>query len=155
VACRALHYLSALAFVAVALLSVDCARSKKAYPKVTPWNVTLGIPTAWPSYDAEAFNRHGRPLLTTKEKALIILTLAKAEPCQRALLRYAFPRGRKGMMVLFFQAPMYEAPHVLWAGDEFYKPTEGAVFPLPGDNPDWNGIQWDVDHTKCRGQGSR
>jgi hypothetical protein len=84
--------------------------------------------------------------------SMIRFALARVKPCQRAFLRYAFPRnGDRLSFVLFFQGPPYEWPHVFWTNNMYYKPIEGDEFPgASGDEPPkWNGLEWDIDHAGC------
>ena len=78
------------------------------------------IPTAPqpPTYLAAEYGKPGQPALTPRERALIRRTLAVIEPCQRALLRYAFPNNADPSthVVLFFAEPgkpIFDA-HILW-----------------------------------------
>jgi hypothetical protein len=106
----------------------------------------------WPSYLARDYNKPGHFKLTEKEATLIRKTLALAEPCQRAFLRYAFPSNGNLHMVLYLEN-LHGNPHVLWTNNIYYQQLTGELNTLPGAEPEWNGIQYDV--TKCPSPVSR
>ena len=110
-------------------------------------------PPAWPSFRAEDYRTFHKETLTRSEVSLIRKTLPLVKPCQRSLLRFAFPEnaGTEFPFVLFFRPLNYAWPHALWMHNMFYKPMEGEIFPGNGPEPDWNGIRYDVEHTGCDG----
>jgi uncharacterized repeat protein (TIGR03803 family) len=109
------------------------------------------IPT-WPqqpTYPAADYDKPGQPALTPPERALIEKTLAVIKPCQRELLRYAFPERSDpdNQMVLFFSkpgAPIFDA-HVLWQGNVVY--NEGNVGAVPDPIP--SDIRNDIAEMPC------
>lgn len=109
-------------------------------------------PPLWPSFRAEEYRTFkGRPL-TAGEIKSVRGTLASVKPCQRPLLRFAFPQRGDGMsFVLFFYEEDKIWPHVLWTKNMYFKRDEGRTF--PGSGGGWvapgNGISYDVEHTPC------
>jgi hypothetical protein len=121
-------------------------------------NIRIPTPTqspSWPSFLAEDYRKFRKPVLTPNEVSLIRKTLSLVTPCQRRILRYAFPSdgGTESPFALFFQgsAP-FEATHALWTNNLFYDPHDGRIFPGAGDHPKWDGIQFEVSHTGCDGE---
>jgi hypothetical protein len=113
----------------------------------------VGSPAVWPNYLAKDYEKPGHPTLTTRQKSTIRFALAKVEPCQRAFLRYAFPRnGDDSPFVLFFQGQASSWPHVFWTNNMYYKPADGEIFPGSGGDappPGQRFITWDIDHAGC------
>ena len=109
-------------------------------------------PPLWPSFRAEEYRTFkGRPL-TAGEIKSVRGTLGSVKPCQRTLLRFAFPQRGDGMsFVLFFYEEDKIWPHVLWTKNMYFKRDEGRTF--PGSGGGWvapgNGISYDVEHTPC------
>ena len=112
-------------------------------------------PPPWPSFSVDEYRTFHKVTLSGGELSLIRKTLSLVKPCQRPFLRFAFPSdgGTEFPLVLFFQgsAP-FEAIHALWTNNMFYDPHDGRILPMSGDNPKWNGIQFEVDHTGCDGE---
>lgn len=102
----------------------------------------------WPSYLATDYNKPGHFKFTDKEAALIKKTLALVKPCQRALLRYAFPSNGDMHMVLYVET-LQGNPHALWTNNMYYNQLTGELDTLPGSEPRWNGLQYDVKHAGC------
>ena len=110
-------------------------------------------PPPWPSFSAEDYRTfHGK--LDRSEVALIRKTLSLVKPCQRSLVRFAFPSdgGTDFPFVVFFQgsAP-FEATHALWTHNMFYDPHNGDIVAGSGPVPKWNGIQFEVNRVGCDG----
>ncbi len=102
-----------------------------------------------PTYLAADYDKPGQPALTPPERALIEKTLAVIKPCQRELLRYAFPERADpdNQLVLFFAkpgAPTFDA-HALWQGNLVY--NEGNVGAVPDPIP--SDIRNDIAETPC------
>jgi hypothetical protein len=142
------------------LLLVGCAAIRTHGQQSEPSqfrNFTFHPPTAtptppsWQSYRAEDYRTFDKKTLTRSEVSLIRRTLSLVKPCQRPLLRFAFPAngGTNFPFVLFFQSPDDGWPHVLWTNNMYYKPVEGEIFPTPGYEPNWHGIRYDVEHQSC------
>jgi hypothetical protein len=130
-------------------LSLLCSRVALIFVSlIAPARASI---TGWPSYLAQDYKDHRTPL-TKSQIAMIRSALAQVKPCQRAFLRYAFPKHGAGLdFVLFFLGPPYAFPHVFWTNNLYYKPNLGEAFPGPsGVAPvQWNGLKWDIDHTGC------
>src|ERR1700683_90063 len=113
-------------------------------PTVTPYY-------DWPSYLAKDYGKAEQPRLTGAEATKIRNTLAVVESCQRAFLRYAFPKNPKFLpFVMFFQPSaateqkggnLHPAPHILGEGNADYKPWSGEAFVTP----DWESDKISVD----------
>lgn len=105
--------------------------------------------TQQPIYLATEYGKPGQPALAPRERALIRTTLAVIKPCQRTLLRYAFPEDAvpDTQLVLFFVEPgkpIFDA-HVLWQGNLVY--NEGRVVAVPGSIS--SDIRKDIANTRC------
>jgi hypothetical protein len=142
---------------AAACSGSHAASNASPSPAVTPVAQQITSPPAWPTYRAADYRNPGAPKLTPAQAALIRKTLAIVKPCQRALLRYAFPdySGYSGTpppdmrMVLFFGG--YGA-HVLWQPDLYWFPDQGTAHAIPYDSqptPDFS-IQADIANAPCR-----
>ena len=145
-----------IAFLSVVLLTA-CHRNssdQSAYMRNLTAPSATPSPPLWPSYYAEDYRTFDKKTLTRNEVSLIRKTLSLVKPCQRRILRFAFPSNAVSEfpLVLFFQEQDYVWPHALWTHNMFYKPVEGEVFPAPGPEPDWNGVRYDVEHTACDGR---
>jgi hypothetical protein len=109
----------------------------------------------WPSYRAVDYrNSRGHPALTPSQSHMIRSALGLVKPCQRTILRYAFPNGGLHHVVLFFYPPSGGWPHVLWTRNLFYKPEDGTEFAGSATYPepqDFSEITYDVQHTDCQG----
>lgn len=128
---------------------VDISRlTMPSLPAVAPYFA------GWPNYLAKDYGRTGQPTLTAAEVTRIRNVLAVIKPCQRAFLRYAFPKNSDFLpFVIFFEPPasdlsqIHEDPsehpalHVLEEGDVDYKLWEGEVFVTP----DWESDKISVD----------
>jgi hypothetical protein len=138
--------------VAAALLAGCVNHSRAAQGFAANYTFRPPSPTpTWPSFSAKDYRSFHKRTLTRGEVSLIRKTLALVKPCQRPLLRFAFPSdgGPDFPFVLFFSDKFW--PHVLWTNNMYFKNEEGSVFPGPsGAAPvPWNGIRYDVDHETC------
>jgi hypothetical protein len=120
----------------------------KAFVGYTPGATPMA---PWPSYLAEDYREYHNFRLSSSQVALVRKTLALVKPCQRAILRYAFPSNPDGVrFVLFFATSAGAWPHVLWTNRVYFKVDSGEVFPMSGSFtfPE-NSIRYDVVHTSC------
>lgn len=92
-------------------------------PKPTP-TIT------WPTFLAEDYREFSGRTLTPSEVALIRKTLALVKPCQRPLLRFAFPPNGDTTFVLYFQSADGNAFHVLWTRNLYFRPDDGTTFAM-------------------------
>jgi hypothetical protein len=138
----------------LAAIVVGATTSNRQTPSPSP--TTKGGPTIvtkpWPSYLARDYDKPGHFKFTVKEEALVRKTLAIVKPCQRAFLRYAFPSNGDMHMVLYLEN-LHGNPHVLWTKNIYYQPLTGELNTLPGAEPEWDGIQYDVEHAGCSPEG--
>jgi hypothetical protein len=161
----------ALARYALALSSVAAALS--ACSKTDASNAAAGaspaasapaapiVPAAmrsWPGFVAIDYGKPGQPNLSGADATRIRRVLARVKPCQRALVRYAFP-GRWAQAVMFFAIPPDGGAHVFGEGDAYYVPNQDSVIPIPGDSENFGeiekqGLQWDIDHQPCAPAGA-
>jgi uncharacterized repeat protein (TIGR03803 family) len=144
-----------LIIIALALGTItSCHRA--AYNEADVRNMTTAAFTAaptqtpQPTYLAVDYGKAGQPALAPRERTLVRATLAVVKPCQRVLLRYAFPENAEPdtRMVLFFAEPgkpIFDA-HVLWQTNLLY--NEGAVVAAPGP-PIPGDIRNDIADTPC------
>jgi len=102
------------------------------------------------------YDKPGHPPLTPNEVASIRSALARVKPCQRTLVRYAFP-ANTGLMsfVLFFEPhDGGNVSHIFGETNMLYSPWDGQVFPASPDDSDSEqidkfGIQYLIDQQKC------
>jgi hypothetical protein len=153
--------LSSFAALLVAFLLVDCSRSF-ASNSTGGIDVNAGtnsessVATPWPTYLASDYDRPGHPTLTVKQVGVIRLALVTVMPCQRAILRYAFPSNPDYLpFVLFFEEP-YEAPrpskapHVFWTSRTYYNQNDGEVITASTDSESVSdNIKHDIDQRGC------
>jgi hypothetical protein len=142
----------ALCIGASAALLTACAnrsRTAQAFAHYT-FHAPTPTPTS-PSFSAEDYRLFHKKTLTPSEVAMIRKTLALVKPCQRPLLRFAFPSDGDPdfPFVLFFAGNSW--PHVLWSNNVYFKTEEGTIFAgASGDAPiPRRGIRYDVDHETC------
>lgn len=143
------------------LLAIGAAAGCKGTPAneatagPTPMVPTAGYSRQQPTYLAADYGKAGEPLLTTSQLRLIRKTLAVIKPCQRELLRYAFPEvhDAQTQMVLFFADPSgpIGEEHILWQGNALY--NENNVIAAP--DPIASDIHNDIAHTPCLGTPKR
>ena len=143
------------------LSSIACAKTQtannaaQASPKVTPSLVTPLPPSPNPyvTYLALDYDKPGQPTLTANEIAQIREALALVKPCQRRLVRYAFPAWSNVRFILFFQ----DNPHGAIShpfgqpGGVVYEQEEGSLHATPYDSnaPPPGDIHYDIAHTPC------
>ena len=113
-------------------------------------------PIPWPSYAAVDYNRSGHPSLSRAEVGSIRSTLAKVKPCQRTLLRYAFPPQPNSLpFVLFFEPEDgNNGTAVIGEPRTYYLVSDGEVISASPTDPaaeqiEKFGIQFLINHTRC------
>jgi hypothetical protein len=136
---RDLKIVKPIAFLA---LLAACAGSHTAATRPTPLSYDsvirrgpayLDRENPWPQYVAINY-RSAHPRLSARNERELRHILASVEPCQRPLVRYAFPGHSSSLQfVVFFAAAPGQWRHVLDQQNAHYKPEEGAVFPMPQD----------------------
>ncbi len=110
----------------------------------------IGLPTPAQTYVALDYGKPGEPSLTVKEIAQIETVLREVKPCQRALLRYAFPSNAssgKPMVVIFQIVELpngYSGSHVFGASNQMYI-FNGEVHPTMDTMSD----EFAIKHEKC------
>lgn len=142
-----------LAVIALAVVTTSCHRAPPYYAamrKIAMASTTPPTSQQPPIYVATDYGKPGQPALTPRERALIRTTLAVVKPCQRELLRYAFPEDAAPdwHLVLFFVEsgkPIFDA-HVLWQGNLVY--NEGHAFAVPEPSIP-SDIRNDIANTPC------
>ena len=145
-------------FFLVALLLISaCIGSRTSGAKVTSSPISSlalqgpygASPTPWPSYAAVDYER-AHPRLTDAQIAAVRQTLSKVKPCQRDLLRYAFPQNSDFLpFVVFFEQPESVWPHVLGQRNIDYNPGEGQVFTTTGMPGDDYSLENDIKQRGC------
>ncbi len=110
-------------------------------------------PSTLPEYSAVDYDKPGHPALTPSEKAGIRSTLARVKPCQRTLVRYAFPESRLPF-VIFFQPESGQGAAVFGEPRTYYLIVDGEVVTASPTDPfadqvEKFGIQFLIDHEKC------
>jgi hypothetical protein len=101
--------------------------------------------TVAPTYLALDAGRPGAPNLTPVEIARVWRVLHEVKPCQRALLRYAFPGGdrRNGPVAVFFRIVReengYSGGHVFGSNNAVYM-WDGQVIATMGLESDAEAI---------------
>jgi hypothetical protein len=146
---------AALAFLLVHVLEVSNAELSRLtmpspLPTVTPYY-------EWPTYLARDYRKTGQPQLTGAEVTKLRNTLAVIKPCQRAFLRYAFPKNSDFLRFVMFFEPsvaskeeggdLRPAPHIFGEGNADYKPWSGEAFVTPYWESDKIGV--DVKDRGC------
>lgn len=112
----------------------------------------------WPNYAAVDYDKPGHPTLTPDEVARIRSALARVKPCQRTLVRYAFPANASSWhgwpsFVLFFQTDG-GGVHIFENAGTLYLPMSGDLYPTSNDDPvseqiEKFGIQYLISHQEC------
>lgn len=95
-------------------------------------------PAPWPSYAVVDYQRAGHPNLSGDELSQLRAVLARVRPCQRALLRYAFPKNAwstASSFLIYFDGPGYSTGSYgqgrwVFGTDAFYEPSEGTAAPI-------------------------
>jgi hypothetical protein len=92
--------------------------------------------------------------LSQSDASKIRDVLAKVKPCQKPLVRYAFPDN--GHMVMFFAVGPNQLAHIFGEGNSYYLTVDNTAIVPPNDAEDIDsekaiheGVQWDIDHTPC------
>ena len=122
------------------------------WPTCPPQNLPY-VPPQWPTYVAKDYDVPGHPALTSNEIAMLREALRKVKPCQRDMLRYAFPSNAKSgiRFVVFFEpwiTPTHPA-HVFWTSDVYFK-WNGKVFVTRRAGATVRSdIRYDIERTPC------
>jgi hypothetical protein len=108
------------------------------------------------------YGKPGQPALTDAERSQIRYVLGKVRPCQRPLVRYAFPNDDSEEIVTFFALRDLGAgegvafTHVIGEPNTYFAPWTGEMHVGPIGADDSNaapqkrlGIEWDIEHQPC------
>jgi hypothetical protein len=111
-------------------------------------------PTTSPEYAAVDYDKPGHPQLTPDEVASIRSALARVKPCQRTLVRYAFPDSAELPFVIFFQPESGQGAPVFGEPRTYYLIVDGEVVTASPTDPyadqvEKFGIQYIIDHQGC------
>jgi hypothetical protein len=95
-------------------------------------------PAPWPSYAVVDYQRAGHPKLSADELSQLRAALERVRPCQRALLRYAFPSktwSTASSFVIYFDDPGYSTGAYgqgrwVFGTDAIYEPSRGLASPI-------------------------
>lgn len=147
----------ALGIVMITAVWVICSRGT-ASAQGSPASTPSRADTSWPNYAAVDYDKPGHPMLTPHEVASIRSALGRVKPCQRTLVRYAFPANASSWhgwpsFVLFFQTDGGGA-HIFENAGTMYLTMSGDLYPTSNDDPfseqfEKFGLQFLINHQKC------
>lgn len=143
-----------IGLVLTALIVASCSKASQSGPQSFANYAFHPSPSAtWPSFPAQDYRTSSGHSLRNSDVALIRKTLALIKPCQRAILRYAFPSNPEVVrFVLFFQTAILW-PHVLWTRNLYFKRDVGEVFALSGNLPfSEDNIRFEIENTQACGK---
>ena len=143
-------------FTLCLMLGCTGSRTSRSEANSTPTPFAQGYtappptptPKMWPSFSAEDYLRFKERPLSPGQMKLIRSTLALLKPCQRPLLRFAFPKEGYGDFILFLYLRAAKF-HVLWTNNLYFDPDDGTTIAAPGGVEKGSGISFDVANTPC------